>query len=203
MRRDRRPARDMLLELVDVVGDAPPGLFAAKLVRQIDLDGLGHSPTVGGRSALFKPGQSFSASQPPHRHYAATMSWLLAFSIAASAAASQLTMFPAPSPSPAAAYITAGQDEPGYRNWYAASPAHRIAVTSFNTYLTTYGVGGIVPTWQLLRTATAWQHCGAQPFEVPPVTEWPHIVQTLRYINDYVVPRSGRSSRFRPIAIRC
>ena len=59
--------------------------------------------------------------------------------------------------SPAAAYITAGQDEPGYRNWYMASPRHRMAVTSFNNYLVTYGVGGIVPTWQLLRTATSWQ----------------------------------------------
>jgi hypothetical protein len=121
------------------------------------------------------------------------MYWLAAFSIAASSAASaQLTMFPAPFPlSPAAAYITVGQDEPGYRNWYMASPAHRIGVTSFNNYLVTYGVGGIVPTWQLLRTATSWQRCGAQPFEVPPASEWPHIVQTLRYINDYVVPAVG------------
>ena len=93
--------------------------------------------------------------------------------------------------SPAADYITAGQDEPGYRNWYVASPRHRISVTSFNSYLTTWGVGGVVPTWQLLRTATSWQRCGAQPFEVPPVSEWPHVVQTLRYINDYVIPAVG------------
>lgn len=94
-------------------------------------------------------------------------------------------------PSPAAAYITAGQDEPGYRNWYMASPRHRVGVTNFNNYLVTYGVGGIVPTWQLLRTATSWQRCGAQPFEVPPTSDWPHIVQTLRYVNDYVVPAVG------------
>jgi hypothetical protein len=93
--------------------------------------------------------------------------------------------------SPASQYVTAGQDEPGYRSWYLAAPAHRTAVTAFNTYLTTYGVGGIVPTWQLLRTATAWVRCGAEPFEVPPTSEWPHIVQTLRYINDYVVPAVG------------
>jgi hypothetical protein len=92
---------------------------------------------------------------------------------------------------PASAYITAGQDEPGYRSWYLASPNHRFAVTNFNNYLTTYGVGGIVPTWQLLRTATAWTRCGAQPFEVPPVMDWPNIVQTLRYVHDYVVPAVG------------
>jgi hypothetical protein len=48
-----------------------------------------------------------------------------------------------------------------------------------------------VPTWQLLRTATAWKDCGGQPFEVPPATEWPHMVQTLRYVHDYVIPAVG------------
>lgn len=98
---------------------------------------------------------------------------------------------PQPWGNPAADYITLGQDEPGYRNWYVASPAHRIAVASFNNYLATWEVSGIVPTWQLLRTATSWHKCGAQPFEVPPVSEWPHVVQTLRYIHDYVVPAVG------------
>ncbi len=92
---------------------------------------------------------------------------------------------------PTAAYVTAGQDEPGYRNWYLASPRHAFAVTHFNHYLTTYGVGGIVPTWQLLRTASSWQRCGAQPFEVPPTSEWPNVVQTLRYVRDYVIPAVG------------
>jgi len=93
--------------------------------------------------------------------------------------------------SPVADYITAGQDEPGYRNWYAATPAHATSVKSFNAYLQQYEVGGIFPTWQLLRTATSWQKCGGQPFEVPPSSEWPHIVQTLRYVRDYVIPAVG------------
>lgn len=92
---------------------------------------------------------------------------------------------------PAAQYITVGQDEPGYRAWYGTSALHPIQVKAFNDYLTQWGVAGIVPTWQLLRTATAWEHCGAQPFEVPPISEWPHIVQTLRYIHDYVIPTVG------------
>jgi hypothetical protein len=92
---------------------------------------------------------------------------------------------------PAADYITAGQDEPGYRSWYIAAPWRAAQVKSFNDYLATYQVAGIVPTWQLLRTATSWQKCGAQPFEVPPTSEWPHIVQTLRYIHDYVIPAVG------------
>ena len=92
---------------------------------------------------------------------------------------------------PASDYITTGQDEPGYRAWYGTTALHPIQIKAFNAYLNQWGVGGIVPTWQLLRTATAWQHCGAQPFEVPPMAEWPHIVQTLRYIHDYVIPAVG------------
>jgi hypothetical protein len=92
---------------------------------------------------------------------------------------------------PVAAYVTAGQDEPGYRSWYLALPTRGVAVASFNAYLNQYGVGGIVPTWMLLRTASSWERCGAQPFEVPPTSEWPNLVQTLRYVRDYVVPAVG------------
>jgi hypothetical protein len=92
---------------------------------------------------------------------------------------------------PAAPYITVGQDEPGYRSWYLADPSRAAQVKSLNDYLATYQVSGILPTWQLLRTATAWKDCGGQPFEVPPTSEWPHIVQTLRYVHDYVVPEVG------------
>jgi hypothetical protein len=101
---------------------------------------------------------------------------------------------PAPVPAvwnPAADYITAGQDEPGYRSWYLSAPWRPGQVKQFNDYLATYQVAGILPTWQLLRTATQWEKCGGQPFEVPPTEEWPHIVQTLRYIHDYVIPAVG------------
>jgi hypothetical protein len=92
---------------------------------------------------------------------------------------------------PAASYISAGQDEPGYRSWYLAAPWRAEQVKAFNDYLESAGVARVVPTWQLLRTATSWQECGAQPFEVPPSSEWPHMIQTLRYVRDYVVPAVG------------
>ena len=92
---------------------------------------------------------------------------------------------------PVADYITAGQDETGYRSWYLAAPWRAGQVKAFNDYLTTYQVAGIVPTWQLLRTATSWEKCGGAPFELPPTSEWPHIVQTLRYVHDYVIPAVG------------
>ena len=129
---------------------------------------------------------------------------LLALVLASAAVpAPAQTVLPAPSPgkvvyapgasvsNPIAPYIAAGQDEPGYRNWYSATFAHATSVKSFNDYLEQYQVAGVFPTWQLLRTATSWQRCGQQPFEVPPTTEWPHIVQTLRYVRDYVIPAVG------------
>jgi hypothetical protein len=92
---------------------------------------------------------------------------------------------------PVAPYITAGQDEPGYRSWYLAASWRAAQVKAFNDYLVANQVGGILPTWTLLRTATSWQECGQQPFEVPPPEDWPHMVETLRYVRDYVIPAVG------------
>ena len=120
------------------------------------------------------------------------MRWIMSLLLfAAAPAAAQVAAAQPTAWNPVGPYITIGQDEPGYRNWYGASVRHSAAVKGFNDYLAQYGVSGIVPTWQLLRTATSWQRCGGAPFEVPPMVQWPHIVQTLRYINDYVIPTVG------------
>ena len=97
----------------------------------------------------------------------------------------------APVFNPVSDYVTPGQDEPGYRAWVSAEPWRPVYVKAFNIYLVNYGVGGVVPTWQLLRTASHWQRCGAQPFEVPPTAAWPNIVAALRYVGAYVEPRIG------------
>lgn len=99
--------------------------------------------------------------------------------------------WPAPVFNPAADYITAGQDEPGYQSWYKAASYRPIYVRAFHNYLVTHGVSGVAPTWQLLRTATHWQRCAADPFEVPPTSEWANIVATLRFVRDHVVPVIG------------
>lgn len=92
---------------------------------------------------------------------------------------------------PAADYVTAGQDEPGYRAWVTADPYRSMYVRAFNDYLTANGVGGVAPTWQLIRTATDWRRCNNQPFEVPPTTAWPNIVAALRFIGAYIEPAIG------------
>jgi hypothetical protein len=114
----------------------------------------------------------------------------------AAAAPAQRTPLPSPAPAPrpydpAADYITQGQDMAGYQAWLAAAGWRPDYVKSFDSYLAAHGVGGIVPTWQLLRTATMWKRCAAEPFEMPPPAQWPHLVETLRYVRDHVVPVVG------------
>ncbi|WP_300973518.1 D-Ala-D-Ala carboxypeptidase family metallohydrolase [Sphingomonas sp. LHG3406-1] len=92
---------------------------------------------------------------------------------------------------PAADYVEAGQDEPGYRVWVTQAPWRAGAVAEFHRYLQASGVAYVAPTWQLLRTASDWRRCGADPFEVPPAEEWANIVNTLRYVRDHVVPKVG------------
>ena len=98
---------------------------------------------------------------------------------------------PATAASTAAPYVTAGQDEPGYRYWVLSDPARPIRVKAFNDYLVANGVGGVAPTWQLIRTASDWQKCGDQPFEVPPTEHWPNIVHALRFIGAFIEPVIG------------
>ncbi|MFC7536404.1 hypothetical protein ACFQPG_03370 [Sphingomonas sp. GCM10030256] len=93
--------------------------------------------------------------------------------------------------SPTGDYVMIGQDEPGYRRWMMAQPWRSAAVSGFHQYLASYGVAYVVPTWQLLRTASQWHRCGAEPFEVPPTSEWPNLVGALRYVQSYVVPAIG------------
>ena len=181
---DLRAAGNMLAEAVDIVGDAPPRLVLAKFVGQVDFDGLGHRRDVGLPAMLFK--------RP---------AWAMVTGMRLLAALALLFAVPAPAQAPVATeplvwqptapYVILGQDEPGYRNWMASSPRHPVYVKAFNDYLVTWGVAGVVPTWQLLRTASDWMKCGAAPFEVPPPEVWPNVVQALRYIRERVIPAVG------------
>src|SRR5690349_12604831 len=116
-------------------------------------------------------------SSRPMRAFLFAFAWLL-FAVPAAAQTVATSPALAPAWNPAAPYITVGQDEPGYRSWYLAAPWRAGQVKAFNDYLASAQVAGIVPTWQLLRTATSWADCGAQPFEVAPREDWPNMVQT-------------------------
>ena len=111
---------------------------------------------------------------------------LAALTALSAPAAAQVARF-----DPAADYVTAGQDEPGYRRWVAAAHWRPIYVRAFHDYLVASRVAGIAPTWQLLRTASDWHKCGADPFEVPPIAAWPNIVAALHYVGAQIVPALG------------
>jgi hypothetical protein len=91
----------------------------------------------------------------------------------------------------AAQELPVGQSEAEYRAWLAANPGNRGQILSFEAWQAAAGVDHVLPTWQLVRTASMWRECNAQPFEVPPFRLWPGMVKTLRFIRDHVVPAVG------------
>ena len=93
---------------------------------------------------------------------------------------------------PAAAQeLPEGQGEAEYRLAYESSPGFRGGVLSFEAWQQAAGVAGVLPTWQVIRTASMWRECGGAPFEVPPASFWPDMVKTLRFIRDEVRPAVG------------
>jgi hypothetical protein len=84
-----------------------------------------------------------------------------------------------------------GQAHADYLAWLAKSPAAQAQVLSFKQFLGTQKVDEVVPTWQLLRTASMWRECDGPRFEVAPFTEWQHIAATLRFVRAHVVPVIG------------
>ncbi len=65
--------------------------------------------------------------------------------------------------------------------WRAANEA---AVAPFEANLKEHGLDRLVPLAELLRTASAWQECRAQPFDVPPKSHWPAVTSTLSLLKE-------------------
>jgi hypothetical protein len=95
------------------------------------------------------------------------------------------------SPPAGAQQLPEGQGEAEFRTWYASSPGVRASVLSFESWQQAAGVYGVLPTWQIIRTASMWRECAGPPFEVPPPHHWPGMAQTLRFIRDHVRPALG------------
>ena len=67
----------------------------------------------------------------------------------------------------------------------------RSQVKAFNDYLVGAQVGGDPADVAAAAHRDLVEGLRRQPFEVPPTDEWPHMVQTLRYVRDYVIPAVG------------
>ncbi|HEY0625719.1 MAG TPA: D-Ala-D-Ala carboxypeptidase family metallohydrolase [Allosphingosinicella sp.] len=93
---------------------------------------------------------------------------------------------------PAASQTVAeGQARADYLAWLAREPAARAQVLSFKTFLQMKDVEDVVPTWQLVRTASMWRNCSGPRFEVAPIAAWQHISETLEYVKKHVEPVIG------------
>lgn len=84
-----------------------------------------------------------------------------------------------------------GQGEAEYAVWLDAVPGRRGQVMSFEAWQAAAGVQNVLPTWQVIRTASMWRECGGEPFEVPPFRLWPGMTETLAFIRDRVKPAVG------------
>jgi hypothetical protein len=84
-----------------------------------------------------------------------------------------------------------GQNKADYLAWLAKDPGARAELLSFRSYLDAAGVQDVIPTWQLVRTASKWRDCSGPRFEVAPMGEWTHIAETLRFVKNHVEPVIG------------
>ncbi len=91
----------------------------------------------------------------------------------------------------AAQELPVGQSEADYRAWLDTNPGLRGQVLSFEAWQEAAGVKGVLPTWQLVRTASMWRECGGPPFEIPPFRLWPGMTRTLQVVRDHVRPALG------------
>jgi hypothetical protein len=89
----------------------------------------------------------------------------------------------APAPPPAPAPPADGQvladperDAVLFAGWRAKRPAE---VDAFEQFLVAEHVAQVVPTYQLLRSASMWKECRAEPFELPPAQAWPMVRDVL------------------------
>jgi len=87
--------------------------------------------------------------------------------------------------------LPSGQSEADYHAWLAANPGNQGQMLSFEAWQRAAGVGGVLPTWQLIRTASMWRECGGAPFEIPPFRLWPGMAATLKFVRDHVRPAVG------------
>src|SRR3712207_6294623 len=119
----------------------------------------------------------------PKKGYMIDMQQLIRFAALALAA-----LFASPT---FAASLPEGQSKADYLAWLARDPGARAEVLSFKSYLEAAGVEDVIPTWQLVRTASKWRECDGPRFEVAPTAEWTHIADTLKFVKAHVEPVIG------------
>ena len=81
-------------------------------------------------------------------------------------------------PVAAGAAATAPPDDAkAFDDWVATHP-----VKDFESELAAANLAGVLPTRQLVRTASDWQTCTGPQFEVPPRDHWPAVRQVVALV---------------------
>lgn len=88
---------------------------------------------------------------------------------------------PVPVPAPTPPLSDQERDAVLFTLW---RDGHAEKVDAFEHFLVQAQVAGIVPTYQLLRSASMWKECHADPFEVPPPALWPRVRDVLRLVRE-------------------
>ena len=85
---------------------------------------------------------------------------------------------PSPAPGEAAAPPTADPERDAvlFTLWRSK---HAADVDPFAAFLVKQDVAQVVPVYQLLRSASMWKECHAEPFEVPPSEDWEKVRDLL------------------------
>jgi uncharacterized protein YcbK (DUF882 family) len=64
--------------------------------------------------------------------------------------------------------------------------------------LTEKGLADVVPLHQLLRSASDWRKCEAEPFSVPPASQWPALQSVLELLQS--LRKEGALGRFEVVS---
>lgn len=59
---------------------------------------------------------------------------------------------------------------------------HHDEVENFTQYLESQHLSAVLPISQLLRSASSWEQCNAEPFAVPPQQQWEAVASVLRLL---------------------
>ena len=79
-----------------------------------------------------------------------------------------------------------------FDSWLDKVPSRRADVRDFAAFLGQQGVAGVLPTREILLNDSSWSECDMDgPYSLADRAYWPHIVNTLRYIRDEIVPAIG------------
>jgi hypothetical protein len=84
-----------------------------------------------------------------------------------------------PAPAPAAPPAQLSDDERDSVLFSIWRSKRASEVDTFGAFLVSEDVAEVVPLYQLLRSASMWKDCNAEPFELPPQEDWEKVRDVL------------------------